>query len=69
MARAILHPTNPLPLTQTLQFIIEAPLPDGMNVACRQAMIDAMIESDGLEVEERIIEGVIRAVTSYFNSL
>ncbi|KAG1741684.1 hypothetical protein EDB19DRAFT_1907907 [Suillus lakei] len=69
VARAILHPTNPLPLTQTLQLIIEAPLPDGMNVACRQAMIDAMIELDGLEVEERIIEGVIRAVTSYFSSL
>ncbi|KAG1722058.1 hypothetical protein EDB19DRAFT_1916925 [Suillus lakei] len=69
VARAILHPTNPLPLTQTLQLIIEAPLPDGMNVACRQAMIDAMIELDGLEVEERIIEGVIRAVTLYFSSL
>ncbi|KAG1733537.1 hypothetical protein EDB19DRAFT_1911523 [Suillus lakei] len=69
VAHAILHPTNPLPLTQTLQLIIEAPLPDGMNVACRQAMIDAMIELDGLEVEERIIEGVIRAVTLHFSSL
>ncbi|KAG1751725.1 hypothetical protein EDB19DRAFT_1824639 [Suillus lakei] len=69
VAHAILHTTNPLPLTQTLQLIIEASLPDGMNVACRQAMIDVMIELDGLEVEERIIEGVIRAVTLYFSSL
>ncbi|KAG1893888.1 uncharacterized protein F5891DRAFT_1195803 [Suillus fuscotomentosus] len=69
VARAILHPKNPLPLTQTLQLILEAPLPNGMNAACRQAMVDAMIELDGLEVEERIIEGVIRAVTLYFSSL
>ncbi|KAG2031095.1 hypothetical protein BDR03DRAFT_986630 [Suillus americanus] len=54
VAHVILHPTNPLSLTQTLQFVIEAQLPD---------------ELDGLEVEERIIEGVIRAVTSYFSSL
>ncbi|KAG1798267.1 uncharacterized protein HD556DRAFT_1440607 [Suillus plorans] len=67
VARAILHPTNPLPLAQTL--ILEAPLPNGMNAACRQAMVDVMIELDGLEVEERIIEGVIRAVTLYFSSL
>ncbi|KAG1893903.1 uncharacterized protein F5891DRAFT_985446 [Suillus fuscotomentosus] len=69
VARAILHPTNPLPLTQTLQLILEAPLPNDMNAACRQATVDAMIELDGLEVEERIIEGVIRAVTLYFSSL
>ncbi|KAG1807322.1 uncharacterized protein BJ212DRAFT_1537129 [Suillus subaureus] len=54
VAHVILHPTNPLPLAQTLQLIIEAPLPD---------------ELDGLEVKERIIEGVIRAVTLYFSSL
>jgi hypothetical protein len=69
VARAILHPMNPLPLTQILQLVIEAPLPNGMNIACKQAMVDAMIELEGLEVEERIIEGVIRAVTLYFNSL
>ncbi|KAG2356761.1 hypothetical protein BDR07DRAFT_1491510 [Suillus spraguei] len=69
VARAILYPTNPLSLTQTLQFIIEAQLPDGMNVERKQAMVNVMIELDGLEVEEKIIEGVIRAVTSYFNSL
>lgn len=69
MARAILHPMNPLPLTQVLQLIVEAPLPEGMNITCRQAMVDAMVDLNGLEVEERIIEGVIRAVTSYFSSL
>ncbi|KAG1750998.1 hypothetical protein EDD22DRAFT_957812 [Suillus occidentalis] len=69
VARAILHPMNPLPLTQVLQVIVEAPLPDGMNITCRQAMVDAMVDLNGLEVEERIIEGVIRAVTSYFSSL
>ncbi|KAG2138191.1 hypothetical protein BD769DRAFT_1663768 [Suillus cothurnatus] len=69
VARAILHPMNPLPLTQILQLVIKAPLPNGMNIACKQAMVDAMIELEGLEVEERIIEGVIRAVTLYFNSL
>lgn len=69
VARAILHPMNPLPLTQVLQLIVEAPLPEGMNITCRQAMVDAMVDLNGLEVEERIIEGVIRAVTSYFSSL
>jgi hypothetical protein len=32
-------------------------------------MVDAMVDLNGLEVEERIIEGVIRAVTLYFSSL
>jgi len=31
-------------------------------------MIDAMIESGGLDVEERIIEGAIKAVTTYLGS-
>jgi hypothetical protein len=35
VARAILHPMNPLPLTQVLQLIVEAPLPEGMNITCR----------------------------------
>ncbi|KAJ8580264.1 hypothetical protein M405DRAFT_71097 [Rhizopogon salebrosus TDB-379] len=69
VARAILHPTSPLSLTLALQLVIEAPLPDGMNVACKQAMIDAMIDTDGLGVEERIIEGAVRAVTSFLGSL
>ena len=65
----ILHPTSPLSLTLALQLVIEAPLPDGMNVACKQAMIDAMIDTNGLGVEERIIEGAVRAVTSFLGSL
>ena len=69
VARAILHPTTPLSLPLTLQLIIESPLPDGMNITCKQAMINAMIKSAGLDVEERIIEGAIRAVTTYLGSL
>jgi len=55
VAHVILHPITSLSLTLTLQLIIESPLSDGMNVICKQTMINTIIELGKLDVKERII--------------